>query len=183
MTLRTRMLTLAFAVLALALAATGCGEKRAAEEADQTLPPQVALYGVRLTSWEGSQVVARGQAAKVTYDRPTGRFDAYEARVRFPDTAMGVLDVSAPLANGNLQQKLAHASGGVLGKASNGLTAFAPSATFDGVGFVAEGKEGVDVKGPGYSVRANGFTFYLATEELIFDGDVDSRLGQAEGGR
>ena len=159
-------------------ALSGCGRAKLAE-VDQKLPPQVTLYGVRLHSWEGSELVTKGRAAKLTYDRASSNFDAYEALVQFPSRQnSNDAQIRAPRAQGNLGARTADGSGGVTVRSGNGLSGKTEAAHFDGVGLVASGKTPVQVRGPGYSLDADGFTFYFATEELLFDGNVQSRLGQ-----
>jgi hypothetical protein len=53
------------------------------------------------------------------------------------------------------------------------------SARFDGQQRLARGKDPIEVIGPGYALDAEGFTFDLRSEELVFDGIVESRLGTA----
>lgn len=166
----------------------GCGGPSRKGEADEKLPPQVTLYGVRLHSWEGSELVSKGRAAKLTYDRASGNFDAEEALVQFPSKRRGAqrtprqvtsdVELRAPRAQGNLPTRQADGSGGVTVKSATGLRGKTESAHFDGMGLVATGKSKVTVQGPGYSLDADGFRFYFATEELLFDGNVQSRLGQ-----
>ena len=163
-------------------ALSGCGRAKLAE-VDQKLPPQVTLYGVRLHSWEGSELVTKGRAAKLTYDRASSNFDAYEALVQFPshrkaNEKANDAQIRAPRAQGNLGARTADGSGGVTVRSGNGLSGKTEAAHFDGVGLVATGKTPVQVRGPGYTLDADGFTFYFATEELLFDGNVQSRLGQ-----
>lgn len=174
-------------VLAAMLGAgTGCTPTNPRRgQADEKLPPQVALYGVRLHSWEGGELVAVGRAAKLTYDRSSGNFEAAESLVQFPSRsaeptkdATSDLELRAPVARGNLLNRTSRGEGGLTLRSANGLVARTQSAEFDGMGLVATGKEPINVTGPGYSVSANGFTFYLATEELLFEGDVVSRLGR-----
>ncbi|MBX5480994.1 MAG: hypothetical protein IRZ16_03970 [Myxococcaceae bacterium] len=172
-------------VLAVVLAA--CSAKgRGKDEAEETLPPQVTLIGVKLHGWQGSDLVAIGRAAMLTYDRSTSNFEANEALVQFPSKKADAarrrevntdLELRAPLATGNLQSRQADGRGGVTVRSASGLRGRTPSAHFDGVALVASGKEPVDIEGPGYSVSANAFTFHFATEELDFEGGVHSRLG------
>lgn len=170
------------------LLASGCKPTNPMRgQADEKLPPQVSLYGVRLHSWEGGDLVAVGRAAKLTYDRSSGNFEAAESLVQFPSKneagvpnkeATADMELRAPIARGNLPNRQSMGEGGLVLRSATGLTAKTPSAQFDGNGLVASGKEPIDVVGPGYSLSGTGFTFYLATEELFFDGVVESRLGR-----
>lgn len=175
-------------VMLCATLGSGCGPTKKAE-VDEKLPPQVTLYGVRLHSWEGPELVSRGRAAKLTYDRASANFEAAEALVQFPARRNGAhqtprqmksdLELRAPRAQGNLQSRQADGSGGVTVRSASGLVARTDAAHFDGLGLVVTGGTPVQLRGPGYALDANGFTFNFATEELLFDGDVRSRLGQA----
>lgn len=177
------------AVLVLGCSLAACSKKeRAATNGEPTsLPPQVSLYGVRLHSWEGNKLVSVGRAAKLTYDRSSANFEASEALVQFPSKdesqareATADLVVRAPVASGNLTSRQADGSGGITVRSSSGMSGATESAHFDGVGLVATGEKPVKVFGPGYALDAANFKFYLATEELLFEGGVTSRLGQAE---
>jgi hypothetical protein len=155
-------------------------------QTEQTLPPHVSLYGVTLHAWQGNELVAMGNAAQLTYDRNTGALDASGVRLRFPsssDTARANrrltsdLELSAPTLLADLPTRRAQAQGGVTLRSSAGLLARTPTANFNGQGLVARGTDPIQVTGPGYALEARGFAFYLVTEELIFEGAVDSRLG------
>ena len=154
---------------------------------DEKLPPQVTLSGVALHAWRGSELVAVGSAAQVTYDRSSGNFEAQTARVRFPRREAASarnpqltsdLELSAAIANGNLLTRQAEGTGGVMARSASGLVARTPSARFDGQERLAHGDEPIEVTGPGYELEADAFTFDLLAEELLFE-DVDSRLGAA----
>lgn len=172
-------LRIACFALAVTAALSGCAGKPKADVADEKLPPQVSLFGVRLQSWRGGELVSTGRAAKLTYDRSSGNFGAAESLLVFPSSQVGEVEVRALEATGNLPTRQLSGTGGIVAKAENGLTAKTNSATFDGVGLVASGKERIAVDGPGYALDADAFTFYFVTEELIFEGNVESRLGQA----
>lgn len=165
----------------------GASRAKAREESAAQLPPQVTLMGVRLHGWEGSTLVSRGRAAKLTYDRSSTHFEANEALMQFPSRGEEAalkrqvnadLELRAPLAMGNLTARQADGKGGVTVRSASGLWGETESAHFDGVGLLASGKNPVSLRGPGYSTSANGFTFYFATEELVFEGDVKSQLGE-----
>ena len=119
-----------------------------------------------------------GNAAQLTYDRTTGALDASGVGLRFPNRGFtSDLELSVPSLLADLPSRRAHGKGGVTLRSSAGLLAQTPTANFDGQGLVARGSEPVQVTGPGYALDARGFAFYLITEELIFDGPVQSRLG------
>ncbi len=181
----------AVAFVAASLGTGACAQRRPAEglaQVDEDLPPQVSLYGVRLRSWQASELVAQGRAAKLTYDRQSTRFTASEGLVQFLRDEDGpggaapteATEVRAPVMEGEMAQKLARGSGGVTVRADNGLTGQTPSAEFDGVGMVAKGAQAVQADGPGYALTAGGFTFHFLTDELIFEGPVTSRLGEPQ---
>jgi lipopolysaccharide export system protein LptC len=183
---RSRAGALAFAASAgLCLAACGRGKD---QETDDKLPPQVTLSGVTLHAWKGDELVALGIAEEVTYDRSSGNFEAAKARVRFPrrestsDASPQLtsdLELSAAVAHGNLPTRQAEGRGGVIARSSSGLVARTSSARFDGQGQLARGEEPIEVIGPGYALDAEGFTFDLRSEDLVFEGAVQSRLGAA----
>ena len=174
-------------LLATAACLPGCGRAKKTQ-GDPALPPQVALHGVTLHAWEGNELSALGSARELTYDRTSGNFEASEARVRFPSSPSAPasksitadLEVSAPKLTGNVPARQAQGAGGIAVRSAAGLVAHTPSARFDGQGLVAQGKEPIEVTGPGYALDAGGFTFYLLTEELVFERGVESRLGAAE---
>jgi hypothetical protein len=171
--------------VSVGLCLVSCGRGKN-PETDQSLPPQVSLFGVTLRAWQGNELVAMGIATQLTYDRNSGALDASGVRVRFPSTAdtaranrglTSDLELSAPSLVGDLPSRQAQGNGGVTVRSSAGLLARTPSARFDGVGLVARGSDPIEVVGPGYALDARAFTFYLVTEELIFEGGVESRLG------
>jgi hypothetical protein len=147
-------------------------------ETDQRLPPQVSLFGVTLHAWQGNELVAMGNAAQLTYDRTSGALDASGVWLRFPRLTSN-LELSAPSMTGNLPARQAEGNGGVSVRSSAGLVAHTQSARFDGQGLVARGKDPIEVSGPGYALDAQTFTFHFLTEELVFEGGVESRLGAA----
>lgn len=174
--------------LAASSYALACGGAKKSQS-DPALPPQVALHGVTLHAWEGNELTAVGTAREMTYDRSSGNFEASGAQVRFPSSTSTArasrpltadLEVTAPRVSGNLPSRQAEGKGGITARSTAGLVAQTPSARFDGQGLVAQGKEPVEITGPGYALDAQGFTFYLLTEELVFERGVHSRLGPAE---
>jgi lipopolysaccharide export system protein LptC len=170
----------------LCLAACGRGKDIAT---DENLPPQVTLSGVTLHAWKGNELVAVGISAEVTYDRASGNFEAERARVRFARLSASAsrsnapvpsdLEVNAALARGNLPARQAEGTGGVIARSASGLVARTPTAHFDGRERLARGKEPIEVIGPGYALDAEAFTFDLRSEELVFEGGVESRLGSS----
>ncbi len=156
----------------------GCSEAipRKGSTADEEIRPQVSMQGVRVLSWEGDQLVATGTMATLTYDRSSSNFEGADVVFRFSD-----LGLRAPRATGNLSSKQADGIGGVLLRSSSGLRATTDRAHLDGVGLVASGDTRIDATGPGFDVTAEGFRYDIATETLVFEGDVQSRLGGAGG--
>lgn len=168
-------------VAAVLLVAPACLPPSASQRAEvqEKLPPQVSLYGVRLRSWSGSELVAQGRAARLTYDRQSTRFVASEGLIQFPRPD-GEVDVRAPVFEGEMGTRLAQGSGGVTVRSSSGVRGSTPSATFDGNTLIARGTEEVDAEGPGFELAAGGFTFHFATDELLFDGPVTSLLEEKQ---
>jgi hypothetical protein len=77
----------------------------------------------------------------------------------------------------DLPARQAQGKGGVTVRSSAGLLGQTSTVNFDGLGLVAKGTDPIQVTGPGYALDARRFTFYLVTEELIFEEGVESRLG------
>ncbi len=171
----------------LVAAFTGCADlipKKAGD--DKELPPQVSLRDVRVLSWDADQLVATGRMKTLTYDRSSAHFEGSDVVFLFPSerregSELSDLELRAPRATGNLTSKQADGFGGVLLRSSSGLRAVSDRAHLDGVGMVASGDTRVDAKGPGFDVTADGFRYDFTTEDLVFEGHVQSRLGGAGG--
>ena len=173
--------------LAAGVCLLSCGRGKN-PETDEALPPQVSLVGVTLDAWQGNELVATGNAAQLTYDRSSGAVDAIGVRLQFPSTAetpranrglTSDLELTAPSMVADLPARQAQGKGGVTIRSSAGLLARTATVNFDGLGLVAKGTDPIQITGPGYAVDARRFTFYLVTEELIFEEGVESRLGAA----
>jgi hypothetical protein len=167
-------------LLLAALLLAGCRSVSSGEET--AAPPQVTLYGVRLSNFRGTQLAMSGRAAKVTYYRAPAEFSATETLVRFPgrpgmSAAVAGLEVRAPSVSGDLVHKQAVWRDGVVMGAPAGISAYTPRATFDGQTMQASGKDRVTVDGPGYALSANGFHLYFPEERFEFGDGVVSRLG------
>jgi hypothetical protein len=186
----TSRLALGLGVTLLSWAA-GCLPPKDRPAVEEKLPPHVSMYGVRLRSWEGSELVAQGRAARLTYDRQTSRFVASEGQLQFPRRDTGAaersareatadLEVRAPVVQGDLATRQAEGAGGVTVRSSSGLIGQTPAAQFDGLTGVARSTTPVQAEGPGYALTAGGFTFQFATDTLVFDGPVTSFLGEAQ---
>lgn len=166
-----------------ALLAVGCGEPRA-RKVHET-PPEVTLYGVRMTHHRDRHPAALGRAARVTYHRESGDLTAYESYFRFPNRHTPVrrgrepsgMEVRAPLVVGNLGTRRADAQGGVVLKTSTGIAGETERVFFDGAALTARGESRVKVLGPGYTLEADRFTLWFEPEEFTFEGNVASRLG------
>ena len=175
----TSVLLGAFAGCADAIPKKGPGQ-------DEELPPQVSLRGVTVLSWEGDQLVATGRMTTLDYDRSSAKFEGSDVVFQFPSerrkgSELSDLELRAPRATGNLSSKQADGFGGVLLRSSSGLRAVSDRAHIDGVGMVASGDTRVDATGPGFDVTADGFRYDFTTEDLVFEGNVQSRLGGAGG--
>jgi hypothetical protein len=167
------------AILAVAALCGGCTPKRTEE--GETAPPQVTLYGVRLSYFKGSQISAEGRATKVTYQRSSSDFTASDALLRFPSRA-GVarvpggaqtgLEVRAPIVNGNMSNKQADGIDGVILRTGSGMVGRTRSAHFDGKKQEVTGNEPVTLDGPQFAVASKKFFLNLKTEEFLFEEEV-----------
>jgi len=154
---------------------------------DEALPPEVILTGARLRSFRGSESVATGRAAQVTYQRVSADLTASEVLLRFPprqgvpggpSPALGLVEVRAPMVVGNRITQQADGSDGVLVRTGSGLIGRTERAHFDGASMIATGNDPVTVDGPRYRLNADAFTLKLNIEEFHFVRNVSSRLEQ-----
>jgi lipopolysaccharide export system protein LptC len=176
------------ALAALLLGAVGPGCASSERVAQEALPPEVVLHGVRIRSYQGSAAVAVGDAARLTYDRASTGFEAHQSRVRFEDQGPGAqgpvlqgVQLSAHVLRGQLSSQRAQAHGQVTLRAGGGLVGRTEQAELDWATRTAQGTAPVQVDGPGYTLRSGGFAFDFGTEELRFVGEVQSRIGRANG--
>jgi lipopolysaccharide export system protein LptC len=169
---------------ALCLALAGCTSLESQQQ--EAPPPTFTLYGMKLTSFRGEDVVAAGRAAKLSYVRTTTDFNASEVLIRFPSrTSMGMqsglvsggMEVRAPTVLGNQSARQADGEGGVVMRSGDGVVAKTQRAHFDGVARVATGDTQVDADGPRYALTADRFKLSFATELFEFEGNVQTRLG------
>lgn len=151
---------------------------------DESLPPEVILTGARLRSFRGTELVATGRAAQVTYQRTSADLTASEVLLRFPprqgggpSPALGVVEVRAPAVVGNRLTQQADGRDGVWVRTGSGLVGQTDRAHFDGVTMIATGNDPVTVDGPRYRVNASAFSLRLNVEEFSFMNKVSSRLG------
>lgn len=171
------------ALLCCALTSLACAPQR---QPEQEPPPTVTLYGMKLTSFRGSDVVAAGRAAKLTYVRTNTDFVASEVLMRFPSTSTigmksgfvsGGMEVRAPTVLGNQAARQADGKGGVVMRSADGVVANTEAVHFDGVNRVATGVNRVVADAPRYSLIADRFILRFATETFEFEGNVQTRLG------
>jgi lipopolysaccharide export system protein LptC len=174
-------------VMALALSLAGASGCSNPTLTDESFPPEVILTGARLRSFRGSESVATGRAAQVTYQRSSADLTASEVLLRFPprqevpggpSPALGVVEVRAPVVVGNRLTKQADGRDGVLVRTGSGLVGRTERAHFDGVSMIATGNDPVTVDGPRYRLRADAFTLKLNIEEFEFMRNVSSQLQQ-----
>jgi lipopolysaccharide export system protein LptC len=169
-------------IAGLVACALGCDTPKGGVE-DPTPPPQVTLYGVRLSSFKGETLSVAGRAAKVTYHRASADLAATETLLRFPvgahkrSTPTAGMEIRAPTVLGNLSTKQAVWKDGVVMRSPSGLTAQTPKAHFDGIKVEAYGNDRIAAQGPGYAVRANGFHLFFSEERFEFKEGVHSLLG------
>lgn len=170
--------------VALGVGLTGCFAPQS--EAQESPPPTVTLYGMKLTSFRGENVVAAGRAAKLSYVRTNSDFVASEVLIRFPSSATigvqsglvgGGMEVRAPTVMGNQNAREADGSGGVVLRSGDGVVAKTEKVHFDGVSRIASGDSLVEADGPRYALTADRFKLSFVTEQFEFNGNVRTRLG------
>nr|WP_228530994.1 MULTISPECIES: hypothetical protein [Myxococcaceae] len=171
-------------------AACGPGAGSAAGGPPPEQVPDVTLYGVRLQSFEGEQLVAAGRAERATYQRGTGGVVASQMVLRLPSrpgaggaaasSSHAGLEVRAVRLEGNLGSRQAVAGGGVVLRTSTGIVARSASAALvtspDGHQRNIRGQEPVTVQGPNYRHRADAFDLALGSEVFTFSGNVQSEF-------
>ncbi|MFL5321505.1 MAG: hypothetical protein ACJ790_17720 [Myxococcaceae bacterium] len=169
------------------LLASACTPRREAPAAEP--PPTVTLYGMKVTSFRGTELVAAGRAAKLTYVRNSTEFIGSEVLMRFPSQAKlgepnsfitGGMEVRAPTVVGNQAARQAEGREGVVMRSGDGVVAKTERASFDGNSRTAHGDSRIDVDGPRYSLSADHFDLSFVTQEYQFNGNVQSRLGPKE---
>lgn len=164
----------------------GCTPDKTEAQADP--PPTVTLYGMKLTSFRGTSVVAAGRAAKLTYVRTSTDFVASEVLIRFPSSSglksglvSGGMEVRTPTLLGNQSARQADGKGGVVMRSGDGVVANTESVHFDGISRTATGESKVDAVGPRYALTADRFNLKFQTEVFEFGGNVQTRLGSETG--
>jgi len=192
----TLNLPLLFRLLPLALGLgtgmSGCKTQR--EQADVTPPPQVILYGARVSTFEGSKLVMSGRVAKLQYQRGAGAFSASEVFLRFPRDPKAIspsetgsphdrfgknaewIEVRGPWMVGGTQDKTVEATDGVALRTADGMIATAQRGVYDGKTHTAEGKGAVEIEGPGYSAQGRAFFLNLDEDVLRLENNVETRL-------
>ncbi len=173
----------ALAASALLLSTLACGKAKPPAK-EETAPPMVVLYGVRVQSFKGEALAAAARAARVSFQRQGGQYDATEVLARFPqkggESAVGAtvsgIEVRAPEVRGDMATRLIDGRGGVRLRTASGLTGETAAARFDGLAMVSTGKDPVKLFGPGYSMDAVGFEFRFDEERFTFGGEVVSRM-------
>lgn len=154
----------------------GCERARPPEPMGLPARPEVALHGVRLWMFRGSEPTMRGRAARVTFNRQTSGVSAQETLVQLrPATAAAArqVEIRAPQLDGLLATRQADLSGGVqLVSQAGELRGETERAHFDGSQMVASGDRPVRLRGPGSALAADGFTFDFPHEVYEFGGHV-----------
>ena len=177
---KTRPLA-AFLGLALGL---GCASKTPPREEAPPPSPRVALYGVKVQSFQGSRLAMTGRAAQLTYDRRSGQVEAAEVFSRFhrSEDAAGLggnVGLRTPSITGNLADKQADAREGIVLQAANGQTGSARNGHYDGTRRLAHGEGPVELKGPVFSVTSRSYLIDFNEERFDFEGDVEALTGAA----
>jgi hypothetical protein len=161
----------------LALGVLACAGCRPAHRTLEDLPPEVTLYGVRMTYFRGDEISATGQAAELTFERHSSDFVSSDASMRFPDKdGKGETRLWAPVVRGNLSARQADGSGGVSMRSSDGLQGHTPTAHLDGMTMVATGHEPVHLSRGGSQVDAQNFVFRFRDGAYDFGDGVTSVL-------
>ena len=144
----------------------------------QDLPPQVMLYGVHLTYFQGNEVAATGTADRLTYARQNSDFVSSNAWMHFPGkrgNALAGMELKAPEVRGNLADKRADGIGGVAMQSNGGMTGHTERAHFDGQTMLLQGKDPISLQGPGYELDAQSFVFHCRESSFDFT-DASSRF-------
>lgn len=172
-------------LLSLLALLAACAPRPPSESAGEQ--PQVVLHGARLQSFEGEQLALEGVAERVTYQRFGGDVVATDAVLQVPAKAgkgqgsaprqAGRTEIRAPRLDVAMATRVVTGSGGVVVRTPAGEEARAPSGTYDANTQRVRGSEGVALRGPDYSVRAEGFELSLADGTFSFEGSVRTVLG------
>jgi lipopolysaccharide export system protein LptC len=151
-------------------------------------PPEVVLHGVHARHFDGAELSAVGRAERLTYQRDSTRFVAFDAFMHFParpstsnrgPAASAGTDVHAPQVQGILSGKQADGLGGVTLTSDQGLAGKTERAHFDGVAMTAAGRLPVTLTGTGYTLEARAFVFHLRDATFEFEGAA-STFGSAK---
>jgi len=122
--------------------------------------PDLSLLGVAFARSSEGQVVARGTAERLDYQRPGGRVRASRASaIIYPEegtglATLGTVRVLARDVDGEVPSRRGTASGGVRADAARGDTALTDRVDLDGSWL--RGSAPVTASGPGYRVNGNG---------------------------
>jgi LPS export ABC transporter protein LptC len=171
----------ALLVPALALAVMGMGCQKPQAVGPHAPVPELTLTGVTLHSFKGSSQVAVGTAKTLTFERSSGDSLATKATVELvpkgSPPGQKPYRLTADQMSGNTAARIADAVGNVTLHGDRGLKGVTRSAHYDGNTAVASGTDPLTLTGRRFVTRADGFTANLATDELLLEGDVQSRLG------
>lgn len=147
-----------------------------------TPPPELTLHRVTLTTYRGSERIAVGHAASLTYERTSGDSVATAARLdRIPAASQAnarPFRLDADRVEGNVPGRVADASGNVTVRDGQGLTGVTERAHFDGPRSLAHGDAPVKLRGKGYGADARGFKLLIDQDELTLTGPVKSWSGE-----
>lgn len=150
--------------------------------------PQVLLTGARVRAFSGTELLARGRAARLAFYRDTGVAAADEAWFeilpvpgRSPGLVLahGPLEIRAAEVRGAASQGRVQASGGVIVQSASGVHAETPEARYDAKAAVVLGDQGIVANKGDTQLTADAFRFNLASEELDFSGNVHTQAGVA----
>jgi hypothetical protein len=157
--------------LALILFAA-CGPRADASNA-AAAPPSIELSTAEFFDYQGGQLRAHGFADTVFYRRDTGDANAAAARIELSGRRPaqggrggGATWIQAPTAVGNPLAQSLDGSGGVTLRSESGDRGSTDRASYRGQEGRAFGKSPVAMSGPGYQLRAPGFTLDTLHDRL-----------------
>jgi lipopolysaccharide export system protein LptC len=154
------------AVLALALAAAGCGG--AAPGGAQPVPPELRLDEVRFRIYRGDVLRSYGESDEVSLQRDTAEVRARRLEATLPRAGTPVR-ITAPAGEGSLLARTFEATGGVVvargdDAARTDRATYVPEGARDGL---VRGDGPVVVSGRGYRLTGTGFTLDPAAGTIV----------------
>jgi hypothetical protein len=171
------------AALLLGCSGSGAGTGRAVSAPSlPTESPDLALSDVAFVRLSEGRIAARGTARELLYRRSGGRLDARTAWTTLhpdPDTGsamFGEIQMSSPTVEGEIGGRRGTAAGGVTFRAVRGDEGRTERILWDGAADLLTGDRPVDARGPGYTVRSQGFTARADGSNVTLNGGVAGTL-------